>query len=178
MAQGAEVRSSIVRQRWIRRYRTLRSLTRVQWRSAATASVQLPIVAISLRRHGYSHVNSRLIGRRPIGLVLDPAADVEPQLQIATAREIAAAVRVAARYMPDATCLRQSIVLRELLARRGIDSEICFGVRAAQTTEAGQPYDFHAWVVAHDQVVSESPARIVSFSQLSDPRLLGPGFGD
>jgi Transglutaminase-like superfamily len=58
------------------------------------------------------------------------------------AEEIARLVRVAAQHgICRATCLEQSVLLRRLLARRGIDGQIIFGTRKAEgETQA------HAWV--------------------------------
>jgi len=57
-------------------------------------------------------------------------------------RVIARAVRVAAQHgIYQANCLERSLVLRWLLARQGIESEIRFGARK----EDGE-FEAHAWV--------------------------------
>jgi hypothetical protein len=51
------------------------------------------------------------------------------------------AVRRTLRLLPtDSRCLMQSLVLTQLLARRGIDSSLVIGVRA------GDDFEAHAWV--------------------------------
>jgi Transglutaminase-like superfamily len=82
---------------------------------------------------------------------------------VAQARELAVAVRLAARTVPDATCLRRSLVLHDLLCRHGIANEIRFGVRPGSLDGERQPYQFHAWVVAGGEVVSESPRYVDGF---------------
>jgi hypothetical protein len=67
-------------------------------------------------------------------------------------------VAVAYDILPfPATCLRQSLVLHALLARRGIPSRFCLGV-----ARGGASLDAHAWIEC-PVVSSEAPG---SFSEL------------
>jgi hypothetical protein len=62
---------------------------------------------------------------------------------------LAWAVRAAARSVPGATCLTQSLALRHLLAKAGHAAEIRIGV--ARSEHGG--LDSHAWVVCHGRVL-------------------------
>ena len=62
------------------------------------------------------------------------------------------AVRAARRRIPwPVSCLAAAVAANRLLARRGVSSEIRFGVRAANATT-----DAHAWLVAGGRVVTGS----------------------
>lgn len=80
-----------------------------------------------------------------------------------TAR-IAKAVRAAAHLVPFASCLTQAQAAQILLARQGIASTVCLGVRetAAGTMAA------HAWVMANGRpVLGGAPGEIARFRQLA-----------
>jgi transglutaminase superfamily protein len=63
--------------------------------------------------------------------------------------EIAAAVRSAARYVPNATCLTQALALQTLLTRRGHASSLHIGVEK----EPGGRLGAHAWVRCGDRIL-------------------------
>ena len=56
----------------------------------------------------------------------------------------------AAKFVPGATCLTQSLAARMLLARAGYDAMIRFGARR---NEAGA-FEAHAWVESGGRIVS------------------------
>lgn len=62
---------------------------------------------------------------------------------------LAWAVQAAARRVPGATCLTQSLALHHLLAKAGHAAEIRIGV--ARSERGG--LDSHAWVVCHGRVL-------------------------
>lgn len=63
---------------------------------------------------------------------------------------LAWSVAAAAQFVPGGRhCLSQAIALQVLLARRGIQSRICFGFRRI----AGAPLVAHAWVEHRDHVL-------------------------
>jgi hypothetical protein len=71
-------------------------------------------------------------------------------------------VAVAYDVLPfPATCLRRSVVLYGLLARRGVASRVCFGV-----TKSGSGLDAHAWVEC-DGVTRDSGS--LRFAALAPP---------
>jgi Transglutaminase-like superfamily len=135
----------------------IRRAAAVGWRRR-TALVQaialLPAVSVQLRLQGYRATvdrfdRGRSDPRRPRGRGDGDSASV--------VGELAYVVRAAARIVPDATCLRRSIVLRHLLAQEGIASTVRLGVRPGP----GGGLSFHAWVVVDETVVSE-PERLVA----------------
>lgn len=115
----------------------LRELSLQEWQLLLAAVVMLPVVALSLRLAGFNRTRTllnRFISKKP---------GVSGQPEMDQAQNIARMLSVAARYSPlQANCLRQSLVLWWLLARRGLESEIHFGVQKDPEEEFGA----HAWV--------------------------------
>lgn len=131
-----------------------------RWRRQLLASlVLLARTSRRLRRNGYGPtrvwLDSRLAG-------IDPAGPRDDGRQ--TARDLAFVVRIAARFVPDATCLRQALVLRHLLAREHVPSLIRLGVRRPEGSELG----FHAWVEVDGEVVSEPEGAVADYHILGD----------
>lgn len=77
-------------------------------------------------------------GRRPLAPVTD---------ELVAAR-VAWAISTAARFVPRATCVTQAVAARLLLARRGLASEICYGVG-----QAGGRVIAHAWLESGGRVI-------------------------
>ena len=95
------------------------------------AAVLLPITGLALRMRGMQGVRITTPVRQSI--------QSHPSL---TAAQVARLVAAAARWSPWRTpCMVRSLVLQRLLARRGIASELRFGVR-----KAGGQLEAHAWV--------------------------------
>ncbi|MGI9615893.1 MAG: lasso peptide biosynthesis B2 protein [Acidimicrobiales bacterium] len=133
-----------------------------RWRGdLLTAVMLLPPTALRLRREGYASTVAWIDDRiRRAGSATSSAENAAP-----TARELGFVVRLTARLVPDATCLRRALVLRYLLGRRGIPSVIRLGVRPGT---AGEDLAFHAWVEVQDEVVSEQPKLIAGYEVLVD----------
>jgi hypothetical protein len=74
-----------------------------------------------------------------------------------TSREVAWAVRLASRYVPDATCLPQAMTTYILLGRRGNPCCLRIGAVAAPQFEA------HAWVECGGEVVLGGSAGLDRF---------------
>lgn len=98
----------------------------------------LPLIAVLLRLSGFNRTKyflSKFISNEPDGSKQQAGPD--------QARIIARMVSVAACHgLYRANCLKQSLVLWWLLARRGLKSEIRFGVKKGPEDEFGA----HAWV--------------------------------
>jgi Transglutaminase-like superfamily len=56
----------------------------------------------------------------------------------------------AARYVPGASCLTQSLAARRLLARAGHDATLRFGARR----NAAGKFEAHAWIESNGQILS------------------------
>lgn len=128
-----------------------------------------------LRRQGYNRTKIWLDRRRSPGARLASsgagdggaadggASGEDPQVE--AARELAFVVRLAARAIPDATCLRKGLVLQHLLAERGVPATVQFG---AGRTQHDSELSFHAWVEVHGQVVSEEAKAVAGYTTLMD----------
>jgi hypothetical protein len=68
------------------------------------------------------------------------AYDLEPHEELYVAYRLGRIVERILRFLPDARCLTRSIVLVQLLARRGVSSVLVIGVSPAPEFKA------HAWV--------------------------------
>lgn len=126
------------------------------------ALVLLPITALKLRRSGYWRTLQWLDERRPPVSADRGPVDTEA---VERAERCGQLVRLAAIAIPDATCLRKSLVHRELLKRAGVPASIRFGALPAADDGAGAML-FHAWVEVDGQVVSEPPAAVAGFVPL------------
>lgn len=131
-------------------------------RALLTACALLPQTSLRLRLHGYGPTRDWLDRRHPRRVIT-----VSEQNRITVARELAFVVRQAARLFRDATCLRKALVLRHLLAAKGIRSTIRFGARR-RTAEPGSGFAFHAWVEVDGEVVSEEPRLVAGYDVLMD----------
>lgn len=139
----------------------------VSWRRRRhllKAAVLLAIVSVRLRLTGLARtrswldrgVTSQSNGEAPCGTT-----------KTLTAHEMAYVVRLVARLVPDATCLRKALVLRRLLADVRVPSTVYLGARRDPT---GTGYDFHAWVEVDGEVISEPKATIAPYTVLlEDP---------
>jgi len=164
--------------------RVLRLLSLVKRHPAdlIRALVLLPIVSVRLRRHGYSRT-SRWLDDKTIPVAT--AGWDATNAAIDHAGRCGNVVRIAAIAIPDATCLRKSLVQRQLLKRSGIPAVVRFGAMAAAGDDP-DPMLFHAWVEVDGHVVSEPPEAVASFVRLNgtdqpwfrgDGRLPGPTSG-
>jgi hypothetical protein len=97
----------------------------------------------------YVRVRRRLRRTSGIRNVVAALRDVEPELvdghtgadTLAHGRRLGRAVSRTLAVIPgDTRCLSQSLVLTQLLARRGIESQLVIGVRP------GERFAAHAWV--------------------------------
>ena len=117
----------------------LRSLSASEWSLLLLSVFMLPLIAMLVRFSGYNRTKALLnkcISTRSGHDNLQQAGSDQ-------AYSIARMVSVASRYGPwRANCLKQSLLLWWLLARRGLESEIRFGV----WKEADEDFEAHAWV--------------------------------
>jgi len=132
-----------------RRIEQLKALSLDEWRLLLTVMVLLPIVALSLRIKGFKGTQNSMRSLMP-----KESALMEPdESELKNARGIARMIAVAAGHgVYRANCLKQSLVLWWMLARRGIKSEIVFGVQK----EAIEHFDAHAWVECNGINLSDS----------------------
>ncbi len=148
--------------------RRLRLAARVppgRWPFWISLFVWLLVADLALRALPYRRAAALLSGRlrrRPDGLVLSDEASLD----------LAARVDSAARYhLYPMQCLRRALVLRRLLARRGVQSEIRFGVR-----KEGGRLIAHAWVERDGRSLDRGAEKRYSRLETTDalPLLRGP----
>ncbi len=125
------------------------------------AGVLLAVIHRRLNRCGYQTTASWLDAR----VAPPPETGTKPlATTIRRAEDLGAVVRAAARLVPDATCLRRSLALRQLLKRHGTAATVRLGVMPDTEGVASSPaYRFHAWVVVGEHVVSEPPRSVAKF---------------
>jgi len=75
----------------------------------------------------------------------NPGPEVTDELVVA---RVAWAISSAARFVPRATCVTQALAARILLARRGLASEVCYGVGRRQGRIIA-----HAWLESGGRVI-------------------------
>lgn len=116
------------------RWRGLTSQQKVQFFLLVFA---LPATGLLIRTFGFqraSNICGRVGGQAPL-------RPVSP-LDIADAQSLARLAAIAGRRGPvSASCLRQSLVVRAWLRRRGLDAQLKIGVK-----KNGAALDAHAWV--------------------------------
>ena len=87
-----------------------------------------------------------------------------PPVEAVPAARLARAVRTASRLVPFASCLTQAQAAQILLARSGIASTVCLGVR--ETAFGGLAA--HAWLLLDGRLIlGGEPHEIARFRQLA-----------
>lgn len=132
-----------------KRIEQLKAFSLEEWRLLLSAMSLLPIVALSLRMRGFKRTQISM--RRLISKGTDLTEPNKAEME--RARIIARMVAVAAGHGAyRANCLKKSLVLWWMLARRGIKSEIVFGVQK----DAVEDFNAHAWVECNGVNLSDS----------------------
>jgi hypothetical protein len=141
-----------------------------QWRSLAPWErrllvqliMLLPLVGLGVRLVGYRRTRTlleRLVRLSGSAHPVAPPSDL--------AGRIARLVAIAAHHGPyAATCLRQALALWWLLARRGIHSDLFFGVRRDQFGVQA-----HAWLELNGKALSQYGDNTPDYTPLS---VVGP----
>ncbi len=82
---------------------------------------------------------------------LESEGEVRPSSAAPVAFCVRAVERAARRHYADMNCLRRSLALRRLLARRGVPSRLHLGVRPQ-----GGEIEAHAWVSSGGTVLNDT----------------------
>lgn len=108
----------------------------------------------------------RLLGLARFGGWLDRPATRPPSGgQTSAALALGRLVNIAANHSPvRASCLTRSLLLRWMLRRRGIDSQLRIGVRLVQDA-----LEAHAWVEMAGRPVNDAPGVGQRFAPFAGP---------
>lgn len=136
-----------------------RALSRPDRRLLLHAWVLLLVVDVGLRCLPFRLVQSLLRGSRDA--VRRDDIDV-PALIAHLNRFVDLAAR---NHFYAMSCLRQSLVLQRLLARRGISADLRFGVHKEAAGLAA-----HAWLEYHGEPIAQRPSTVARFVALKAGR--------
>lgn len=143
-----------------------RALTRPERQILFLAQLLLPITALGLRLFGLRRAQTALGKLGTKGMTADAGDALRAQR---TARIVSAA----ARNGPyRASCLPTSLVLRQLLLRQGIESDLRLGV-----SKSGAAFKAHAWVEIRGLPLAEGQdvlQRFAAFDQAIPPAATAP----
>jgi hypothetical protein len=125
-----------------------------------SAVLLLPFFWLGLRVLGLARLQSWIQGISLTAKSSPPVGEL---------KAIGALVNRAARYAPGpVTCLTRSLLLRWLLRRRGLASDLRIGVQLTQGR-----LDAHAWVEYEGQPINDTPDVSRRFAAFTEP--LSPG---
>lgn len=143
---------------------------RARLRLAAEAALRLALARSALRVLAFETIVRRLGSFSSAGETGGPG----PEPDAVTAREVAWAIRAAARRMPfEATCLPQAIAAQAMLRSRGVAACVHFGAGLAGTGQL----EAHAWVDAAGVGVTGHPVppQLREFGCFVSPSRARPG---
>jgi len=121
------------------RLRQLIALSPLQWRIMLVSIFLLPLIALSLKLCGFKHTKKKM--SQFIPSCIDENTPNEQDM--VNVESISHAVAIAGNHgIYRTNCLKQSLLLWWFLARRGISTEINFGIE----DEAIETFSAHAWV--------------------------------
>ena len=108
------------------RLKQLAALSPLQWWIILVAVLMLPIIALSLKLSGFKQTKNRMSRFIPKGM----AGALGGEDDLFRARLISHAVAIAGNHgLFKANCLKQSLLLWWLLARRGFATELKLGTQ-------------------------------------------------
>lgn len=135
----------------------LRALSTAQWRMLIACAVLVPIFWLGLRTLGLARFQSHLRSS-PLA---SPVA-----LSLSEMQALSEWVDVAARYSPfPSTCLSRSLLLRWLLHRRGVASELRIGARKMRGA-----LEAHAWLEFEGVPVNDNEGIAAQYAPLVAPK--------
>ncbi|RKZ48840.1 MAG: lasso peptide biosynthesis B2 protein [Gammaproteobacteria bacterium] len=131
------------------RLRQLAELSLLQWWIILVAIFTLPMIALSLKLSGFKQTKNRM--SRLIPNRTDDISAREDDLS--RAQFISRAVAIAGNHgVYHANCLKQSLLLWWLLARRGIPCELKLGTQKLPQ----ETFSAHAWVEYKGETLGDS----------------------
>ena len=132
----------------INRFKQLKQLSLLQWWIILVALLSLPMIALSLSLSGFKQTKNRMSRFIPTSMNNISAREQD----LSRAKLISCAVAIAGNHcIYHANCLKQSLLLWWLLARRGIPTELKLGApNLPQET-----FSAHAWVEYNGEALDD-----------------------
>ena len=122
----------------------IRDLTLTDWFLVIEAWWTLLWVSLSLRFSNLENVQK--------SIHIASSSAINSTNSLAFAQRLQKLVYLASRlHLPPAACLQRSLTLQRMLAKQGINSQLCIGVNDKVDTVFA-----HAWVQINDQPIGES----------------------
>lgn len=145
----------------IKRYQQIiQQLSLRQCFAVMVAACRLTVLTIVLRFKPFDWCWQQLSGVQPNAK--QTSLDKDPHAFIFQAEQLHENVRLASRLLPfSCECLPRSIVLRDMLQRKGIDAFIRLGVNKSAAT-----MNSHAWVEVAGQAIGEKADLAQSFTKV------------
>lgn len=136
------------------------AISRAEQRMLLAAMALLPTFWLGLRVFGLRRLQDRLQRGNP---------SIGSSISLDDIVRISTLVNIAARHVPfPATCLTRSLLLRWILRRRGVASQLRIGVRLTQGV-----LDAHAWVEYAGIPINDRPDVGEQFAPFTE--ILPPG---
>lgn len=131
----------------------MRKISGLQWWAWLQSLFRLSYYCYGIKRRPYVWLQKQQYRCLPIN---DSSTAVFSQKVTQHAESLHEAVRLAARTLPFKTdCLPRSLVLRDLLHKRGIDAKVLIGVAKNPESTANIGILSHAWVEVDGKPIGE-----------------------
>lgn len=131
------------------RIKQLSALTPLQWWIILVALFTLPMIALSLKLSGFKQTKNRMSQIIP----RNKSDGSAKEHNLSHAKLISHAVSIAGNHgLFKANCLKQSLLLWWLLARRGIATELKLGAQKLPQ----KTFNAHAWVEYKGEALGNS----------------------
>ena len=129
----------------------------VRWAGIYSISVFVVLVVrLGLWTTRYQRIRAALVRACP--------SDPQVERRVTVARITHAVARIA-KFIPDASCLTQTISCQAMLSWKGIPSTITMGLKK----DAEGAFKAHAWLTWNDQVVLEgNEGTVLDFAKILD----------
>ena len=132
----------------IRKLRSLGQRDPVARKLFVQAFFLFPWVALGLKLFGFRHTQKAMEGLFPLAAKRLESNECHAVIST-TARQVSGTAHYC---QPWSNCLKKSLVLWGLLRQKGIDSELCIGVRRETA-----PFEAHAWLECQGYILNEMP---------------------
>lgn len=142
------------------RLRQLIELSPLQWRILLFSIFLLPLIALSLEIYSFKQTKKKMSQFIPSGI----DENTPNEQDLVNVKSISRAVAIAGNHgIYRTNCLKQSLLLWWFLARRGVSTEIKYGIE----DEPVETFSAHAWVEYDGVNISNPEETVQRFSGFS-----------